>query len=121
MAFKGKWIFNEKTDKFEFLKYPKLAKSDYASKLKPLTSFTEKARPKFHEDVKLITIHDVKEQVQKLSNHRNDPVFKELGDNCNINEFLKYLTIYFEQFLKVKSFLIFRSPLFSRFITPPDC
>lgn len=121
MAFKGKWIFNHKTDKFEFLEYPKLAKSDDASKLKPLTSFTEKTRQNFHEDIKPITIDDVKEQVQKLSTYINAPVFKELRDNCNINEFLKYLTIYFDQFLKVNSLLVFHSPPFFSFFVPPDC
>lgn len=41
MSFKGKWIFNDKNDKFEFREYEKALKHDEESKLRPLTVFIE--------------------------------------------------------------------------------
>lgn len=55
-----------------------------------------------------ITIDEIKVHVNKLSSKQNAKVFYELMNNCHINEFLKNLTIYFDQFLKVSFFFFMR-------------
>lgn len=101
MPFKGKWIFNEKNDKFEYHEFPKLEKNVEKAKLRPTTSFIEGKLGHFNKDTRPITVDDVKDQVNKLSTEKNKKMFEEFRINREINEFLKYLTIYFDQFLKV--------------------
>ncbi|XP_063698809.1 protein phosphatase 1 regulatory subunit 36-like [Culicoides brevitarsis] len=41
MSFGGKWIYDEKNDKFEFIQYPKLKENEEEARLRPKTPFIE--------------------------------------------------------------------------------
>uniref|UniRef100_A0A336KAP7 CSON004011 protein n=1 Tax=Culicoides sonorensis TaxID=179676 RepID=A0A336KAP7_CULSO len=111
MAFIGKWIFNHETDRFEFHTYPKLKENEEEAKLRPAPPFIEKLPRNFYENTNPISIDDIKFQVNKLASDCHKKIFKELTKNCHINEFLKYLTIYFHQFLKTVEFMLYRRDL----------
>lgn len=97
MGFEGKWVFDEKEDKFEFIRYCKLERD--SDSVEPVSPWEREFNAKV--DNVPITIYDIKNQVFTHSKPEFKRLFRQLKENDKIDVFLKYLTIYFDQFLKV--------------------